>query len=143
MGGIENAKMITKVKHLTNHMGQTGSVIVWNKAFGARKNLEMAERYPSYRQMLENINDRIFDLMEIFNKGYFIHLDFHGSASIKNVLPILVEDRDLSYEELSISKGDDAMLTWYAIMAGEFPPRIFHKSGRIYSSTANSTPWPC
>lgn len=143
MDGIVNIEMITKVEHLTNHMGQTGSVIVWNKVFEAGNNREMAERYPSYRKMLENNNDRIFDLMEIFSKGYFIHLDFHGSASIKNVLPILVEDRDLSYEELSISKGDDAMLTWYAIMAGEFPPRIFHKSGRIYSSTANSTPWPC
>jgi hypothetical protein len=143
MDGIVNIEMITKVEHLTNPMGQTGSVIVWNKVFEAGNNREMAERYPSYRKMLENINDRIFDLMEIFSKGYFIHPDFYGSASIKNVLPILVEDRDLSYEELSISKADDAMLTWYAIMAGEFPPRIFHKSGRIYSSTANSTPWPC
>jgi len=115
-GRIENIEMTTKVKQLTNHMGQLGPVIVWNKAFKAWKNLEMAERCPSYRETLENINDRIFDLMDIFSKGYFIQPNFHGSSSIKKVLPILVEDRDLSYEELPISKGDEALLTWYDMM---------------------------
>jgi len=121
-GRIENIEMTTKVKQLTNHMGQLGPVIVWNKAFKAWKNLEMAERCPSYRETLENINDRIFDLMDIFSKGYFIQPNFHGSSSIKKVLPILVEDRDLSYEELPISKGDEALLTWYDMMSGKFPP---------------------
>lgn len=107
------------VEHLSRHIGETGSVIVWNKPFEAGKNREMAERYPDYREALENINDRIFDLMEIFSKGYFIHPDFHGSASIKKVFPVLVQDNDLNYEELSISKGDAAMMAWKEIMTGE------------------------
>ena len=35
------------------------------------------------------------------------------------MLPVLVQDNDLNYEELSIPKGDDAMMAWEAIMSGE------------------------
>lgn len=107
------------VEHLAKHIGEKGSVIVWYKPFEAGKNREMAELYPNYRKALENINDRLFDLMEIFSKGHFIHPDFHGSASIKKVLLVLVQENDLNYEELPISKGDDAMMAWKSIMLGE------------------------
>ena len=103
----------------SEHIGKKGSVIVWNKSFEAGKNKEMAERYRDYREVLENINDRIFDLMEIFSKGHFIHRDFRGSASIKNVLPVLVQNNDLNYEKLPIPNGEDAMMAWKKIMSGE------------------------
>ncbi len=107
------------VEHLLENIGERGSVVVWNQAFEAGRNREMAARYPQYAQALENINARMFDLMEIFSKGSYLHPDFHGSASIKNVLPVLAED--LSYDGLPIPKGDEAMMAWVELMQGDLP----------------------
>ncbi len=106
------------VEHLSNHIGENGTVVVWNRIFEAERNKEMAEMYPNYRNRLLNINERIFDLMEIFKQGYYIHPGFHGSYSIKNVLPILVKNQDLSYDNLPIPKGEEAMMAWLGIMRG-------------------------
>jgi hypothetical protein len=109
------------VEHLAQHLGRSGSVIVWNKSFEAGRNKEMAGMYPEYADFLLGTNDRIYDLMDCFSKGYYVHPDFHGSASIKNVLPVLVDDGDLNYESLSISKGDEAMLAWANMITGRIP----------------------
>jgi hypothetical protein len=109
---------IRLVEHLSKHIGEKGSVVVWNKTFEAERNKEMAELYPDYRGILLNINERIFDLMEIFKQGHYIHPDFHGSYSIKKVLPVLVTDHDLSYDDLPIPKGEEAMMAWLGIMRG-------------------------
>ncbi|MBN2501588.1 MAG: DUF2779 domain-containing protein [Anaerolineales bacterium] len=108
-------------EHLAEHIGETGTVIVWNKAFEAGRNQEMAAMYPEYSTFLLGVNDRIYDLMDCFSKGYYVHPDFHGSASIKQVLPVLVQDHDLDYEGLPIPQGDAAMLAWVSLMA-EFAP---------------------
>jgi hypothetical protein len=109
------------VGELAKSVGQRGSVVVWNKAFETGRNTEMAARYPDHREVLENMNARVFDLMEIFSKGLFVHPDFHGSASLKAVLPVLVQDADLNYAALQISQGAEAMLAWREIMTGETP----------------------
>lgn len=105
------------LEHLLARIGPRGSVIVWNQSFEAGRNREMAKTYPEFASQLENINDRMFDLMEIFSKGLYIHPEFHGSASIKNVLPVLA--KDLSYDGLSIPKGDAAMMAWVALTRGQ------------------------
>jgi len=102
------------VEHLLEHIGDTGSVVVWNKSFEAGRNREMAVRFPQHAARLENVNERIYDLMEVFSKGKYVHPDFHGSASIKNVLPVLAED--LSYEGMPVSKGDEAMMAWVKLV---------------------------
>ena len=56
--------------------------------------------------------------MDVFSKGYYIHPNFHGSASIKNILPVLVQDYALKYDELPIPRGDEAMMAWVSIMKG-------------------------
>ncbi|MEJ2606697.1 MAG: DUF2779 domain-containing protein [Anaerolineales bacterium] len=109
------------VQHLIQHMGRSGSVVVWNKTFEAGRNKEMAQMYPEYGDFLLGVNDRMYDLMDPFSKGYYVHPDFRGSASIKNVLPVLVDDGALNYDDLPISRGDDAMLAWADIMTGRIP----------------------
>ena len=52
----------------------------------------------------------MFDLYEIFSKNYYVDARFKGSASIKNVLPLLVPE--LSYKVLNIQKGDQAVERW-------------------------------
>jgi len=112
---------IRLVKHLSERIAETGSVIVWHKPFEMGRNKEMAEQYPEHRDFLLNVNARIYDLKEIFSKGLYIHPDFHGSASIKNVLPVLVPEFDQNYAELHISQGEEAMLAWAEIMIGNIP----------------------
>jgi hypothetical protein len=108
--------------HLAEHIGDSGSVIVWNQAFEASRNVEMAARNGSYAGLLRGINERMYDLMEIFRIGYYVHPDFHGSYSIKSVLPVLAPDFDQSYADLPISKGDDAMVAWLEITSGKLSP---------------------
>ena len=108
-------------KKLQGQMPDQGSVVVWYKPFETSRNREMADRYPAYRDFLEGVNARVYDLMEIFSTGLYTHPDFHGSASIKNVLPVLVPDIDQGYPGLQISNGEEAMLAWIAIISGQVP----------------------
>lgn len=96
-------------------IGPVGSVIVWNKGFEMGRNKEMAKDYPEYSAFLLQINERVFDLMEIFSKQHHVHPDFHGSNSIKYVLPVLAPD--LSYKLMNIPNGAIATLRWYESVA--------------------------
>ena len=79
----------------------------------------MAERYPKFRPWLNDMNSQIYDLMDVFEKGYYIHPDFRGSVSIKSVFPVLVPENSSTYTDLPISKGDQAMIAWLKIVDGE------------------------
>jgi len=107
------------VKSLLSNLGEVGSVIVWNQSFEARCNRKLASYCPQYADRLMVINERLFDLMLIFKDGLYVHPDFHGSASLKAVLPVLCPE--LSYKTLSIGNGEQAMLTWEAIFHGRIP----------------------
>jgi hypothetical protein len=98
-------------------IGNTGSVIVWNKVFERDRNKELAILFPHYSDFYESLNERIYDLMDIFAKNYYVHPGFLGKCSIKYVLPVLVPE--LSYKELAIGKGDIASVRWYEIATKE------------------------
>jgi hypothetical protein len=106
---------------LLEKIAEKGAVIVWNKGFEMGKNREMGMRYPQYKAGFEAVNDRVYDLMEIFSKGLYIDADFGGSASLKAVLPVLVPELETSYQDLAISGGDQAMLAWRDIREGKVP----------------------
>ena len=105
------------VEHLAGHIGDSGTVLVWSKAFEATRNKEMAELVPQYADFLLGLNRRMYDLRDIFSKGHYVHPDFHGSTSIKYVLPVLAPE--LSYAQQAIRSGDQAMLAWQRVIAGE------------------------
>lgn len=98
-------------EHLKQVITDIGSVVVWNKSFEMARNKEVGEMYPEHKVFMDSVNSRVFDLMEIFSKQYYVHPDFYGSHSIKNVLPVLVPD--LSYKSLGIQEGSTASLSWY------------------------------
>jgi hypothetical protein len=75
------------LSNLKQQIGPSGSVITWNKSFEMGRNREMAEQYPEFAELMNSINDRVFDLMEIFSKQHYVHHKFKGSSSIKKVLP--------------------------------------------------------
>lgn len=98
------------VKSLKEHIGDTGSVIVWNKSFECGRNNEIAVRIPEMKEYIESLNGRVYDLMDIFKKQYYVHKGFRGSTSIKKILPVLVPS--LTYKELDIQDGGSAAEMW-------------------------------
>ena len=98
------------LKRLKEDVGLKGTVLVWYKPFETNRNKEMAEMFPEFKEFLEDVNERVVDLMEPFSKGWFADKDFFGSASIKYVLPVLVPS--LSYKSLDIQEGATAQRLW-------------------------------
>ena len=98
---------------LQKNIGDSGSVIVWNKKFECKINQEIGERFPEFREYMEAVNHRVFDLMDIFSKQFYVHKHFRGSTSIKCVLPTLVPE--LSYKDLHIQEGGTASQSWNKI----------------------------
>ena len=97
-------------QELSKLIGKKGTVLAWSMGFEKGCNREMGERYPEFAAFFEDINKRTFDLMSIFRKGFYVHKDFHGSSSIKKVLPVLCPD--LSYAEMDIHEGATASNKW-------------------------------
>jgi hypothetical protein len=73
--------------------------------------------YPEYKKFLDDVNSRVYDLMEIFSKQLHVHPSYLGKTSIKYVLPVLVPQ--LSYKVLAIQNGAMACLRWYEMVAKE------------------------
>jgi hypothetical protein len=101
-------------RSLQKNIGNTGSVIVWNKTFECKINKELGFRVPGLKNTMDSVNNRIYDLMDIFLKQYYVHKEFKGKTSIKSVLPILVPD--LSYKVLNIQEGGTASQQWNKIV---------------------------
>lgn len=105
------------VDQMRQDIGDTGSVIVWNKSFERTRNTELGQLFLESKDFFEDVNNRIYDLMDVFSKNYYVAPAFKGSNSIKDVLPVLAPH--LSYKELAIGKGDLASVRWYEIATGE------------------------
>jgi CRISPR/Cas system-associated exonuclease Cas4 (RecB family) len=101
---------------LSQRIGPVGSVVVWYESFEKSRNAELAELHPEHRAFLLDINSRVFDLMKPFKKDY-LHPAFKGSASIKNVLPVLLPE--LSYKTLDIQNGTMALSEWEKMIQEE------------------------
>ena len=103
-------------KRLREDIGDQGSVIVWNKSFEGKCNQDMAKVNADLSTFLLNLNDRIFDLMEIFRRMEYLDNAFKGSYSIKNVLPVMCPD--LTYDTLEVSNGAQAVVEFENLIFG-------------------------
>jgi hypothetical protein len=119
-------------KSLKKIIGKKGSVIAWNRSFEMGCNKEMGERYPVYRLFMKSVNSRMYDLMNTFKHGYYVHRNFQGSASIKKVLPVLVPK--LSYSKLNIHEGGTASESWRVMID---PQTKKSTSKKIYRDLLN------
>ena len=101
------------IQKLQEFIGSIGTIIVWYKSFEQKINTELAKRFPKHKEFLRDLNNRIYDLMNIFEKQMYIHSKFKGKTSIKKVLPVLVPE--LSYQELEIREGTAAASKWFSM----------------------------
>jgi hypothetical protein len=66
---------------------------------------------------MEAINGRMKDLRDVFSKQHYVHPEFQGGTSIKDVLPVMVPE--LTYEGMAIRDGTMASERWWAMTAAE------------------------
>lgn len=104
------------VRGLMNIISPEGTSIVWFKPFESGRNGDMAEIHPEFKEFLYSMNLRMYDLMDIFSKQYYLDPSFKGSSSIKKVLPVLCPH--LSYKDLDIGNGSQAMSGWKQLVFG-------------------------
>jgi hypothetical protein len=107
------------IEQLKGDIGPEGIVIAWNMQFEKGVNSMMAALYPDEAEFLEDLNRRMRDLMDPFYKGYYCDAAFHGSASLKMVLPVVVPE--LSYKNLEIQEGGAAQRQWERAAFGAVP----------------------
>ncbi len=98
------------LQKLLNVLGKKGTILVYCKGFESPRLQELVREHPQYEKTVENVIDRIIDLMAPFRKHYRLP-EMEGSYSIKKVLPALVPD--LSYEDLAINNGADASAAFF------------------------------
>lgn len=97
-------------ERLLKDIGDIGSVIVWFEGFEKARNSELGDMLPEHKEVMESINSRVVDLMIPFKLKWYDDPRFNGSASIKQVLPVLCPH--LSYKDLGIQEGSSAQRLW-------------------------------
>jgi hypothetical protein len=99
--------------------GDIGTVIAWHASFEKGRNSELGEMYPKHGEFFAEVNESVFDLETIFTKQLYVHPEFRGRTSIKNVLPVLCPQH--SYKELQIADGTSASINWYHMATKRHP----------------------
>jgi len=106
-------------KSLLKTLGTRGSIVVYS-GFEAARIRELAVALPALSaELLGLLDDRIVDLFKLI-RNYCYHPEFHGSFSIKSVLPALVPGMD--YKDLEINNGGMASDAYAEIIRPETSP---------------------
>lgn len=89
------------LERLLASLGASGSICVYSQYERAVLD-SLAAAYPEWKAVVAAVKKRLWDLFEVLQAHYY-HPDFHGSYSIKSVLPAVVPT--LSYGDLAIQGG--------------------------------------
>lgn len=89
---------------LLDAAGDEGTLCVYS-GFERRVIKGLSRDLPDLSEALDALIERLRDLLKVV-QGHYYHRDFHGSFSIKQVLPALVPE--MSYAHLSIGDGREA-----------------------------------
>jgi len=103
-------------EHLINDLKGEGSIIVYTN-IEKRIITDLGRVCPDLSGELNLLINRLVDLNAIIRKNFY-HPDFHGSTSIKTVLPALVPD--ISYDELKIADGASASAAFAYLALGKY-----------------------
>ncbi|MDH5782247.1 MAG: DUF2779 domain-containing protein [Candidatus Bathyarchaeota archaeon] len=103
-------------EHLITYLKGEGSIIAYSD-FEKRIIANLGSTFPDLSEELNLLINRLVDLNAIVRKNFY-HPEFHGSTSIKTVLPILVPD--ISYDELKIADGDSASAAFAYLALGKY-----------------------
>lgn len=105
------------LENLLERCGTIGSILVYNQSFELKRNQELVNVFPEFKEEIKSIDSRVIDLMEPFCKRWMYKPEQLGSHSIKNVLPVYVPE--LTYGVMKIRKGEDAMNGYIRFVKGQ------------------------
>jgi hypothetical protein len=100
--GIQDPRL-QLCEQLVRDLGTIGTILVWSKPFEKGCLEKLARDFPEYAFQIEQIINRLEDLMIPFKQKMVTSDAFYNSSSIKNVLPVMVPE--LSYQNLEIKEG--------------------------------------
>ena len=104
------------LKQLKTLMGDSGSVIAYNASFEKTTLRHASEAYPEYQGWVASLEERIVDLLTPFRGFLYYHPDQAGSASLKNVLPIMTKS---NYDGMEIADGNMASIEYSRVTFGK------------------------
>lgn len=104
------------IRALIDACAGAASIVVYYEAFEKARIRELAEWFPEHARALMDISDRIVDLLPIV-RDHVYDPEFHGSFSLKKVLPALVAGLD--YSDLVIQDGSAATAGIYRLLFDE------------------------
>jgi len=107
--------LLTELKKV---LGDSGSIIAYNKGFEEGILRDLAEAFPEYNDWIVQVCSRLVDLLVPFRNFDYYHPDQKGSASLKAVLPAIT---GRGYEDLDISDGQLASITFLTATYGDMP----------------------
>ena len=94
-----------------------GTIVAYS-GYEERVMKELAREFPRYETPLLALCGRVVDLLRLTRESYY-HPQFHGSFSIKSVLPALVPD--LAYDDLEIPEGLAATAAYARLVTRDMP----------------------
>ena len=100
---------VEMLQQMQDFTGLIGTFISWYAPFEIGRNKDVAGWIPEFSDYLNHMNTHMFDLMDVFKSDYMDYR-FHGSTSIKKVLPVLCPQ--FSYSNLAVQDGTMALDTW-------------------------------
>ncbi len=104
------------IESLIETLGNQGTIIVYSN-YEKTILTCLQKNFPKCDTPLEQIKDRLFDLLKFVREHYY-HPDFHGGFSIKSILPHFEPSFD--YENLTISDGLEAGAVFQKILHGDY-----------------------
>ena len=107
------------LESLIDALGSRGPIVAYNAGFESQRLRDLGKWMPKYAGRIGKLQARLWDLLP-FVKKHLYHPQFHGSFSLKAVLPALVPG--FSYQDMEVSHGGEAGLAWDRVVRGNLDP---------------------
>ncbi len=105
------------IESLSAYIKDKGDIIAYNFNFEKSRLKELANTFPEYSAFCEHVTLRMVDLLVPFRSFHYYHPDQKGSASLKKVLPVLVDGN--GYANLTIADGAQASMEYVRVTYGK------------------------
>lgn len=95
------------------------TLIVYNKSFETTQFKRMGEKYPQFSELCNISAERIVDLLDFFQYGWWYRKDFNGRNSLKVTQPNIIKD--------------EKIYSWYKDLSYDLKSTLDYKQGKVHN----------